>query len=76
MGSKMTKINEEIIVSQEIEIKELTKENDKLNNDLANYKSSGSALYKGLINHWQTLDKENIIEILTLRTAQLLKAEK
>ena len=67
---------ENVITLQEIEIKELTKDNDRLINKLGNLDNNNSAIYKGLINYWQTLGKDEVIEILTLRTAQLLKAEK
>ena len=67
---------EKTIISQEIEIKELTKENDKFRDDLTVHLLNGTNNFKLLIDHYEKCDKEELIEKLTIKNGQLLKTEK
>lgn len=67
---------EKVITSQEIEIKELIKENDHYRDESQIHLLSGGHNFKPIIDHYKNLDKKELIERLTIKNAQLLKAEK
>lgn len=63
---------QKIITTQDEEIKELKKENSYYRKEIITNFSD----LKGLIDHYKTLDKDELIEKLTLKNARMLSQEK